>query len=80
MQKEKYTAGLIPKIQTQVNAQKHKKIQDVMHAAIVASLVQMQDPSSLLSLQAGVPLKRKVDSIKPQRREQPQFERRGTQF
>ena len=41
VQIEKYSAGLIPKIQTQVNAQKHKKIQDLMHAATVANLVQM---------------------------------------
>ena len=61
MQLEKYRAGLNMKIQTQVNMQHFKDIQSLMHAATVASLVQMEDPSTLLSLQAGLPKKRKFD-------------------
>ena len=50
MQLEKYRAGLNMKIQTQLNTQHFKDIQSLMHAATVASLVQMEDPSTLMSL------------------------------
>ena len=48
-QMEKYKAGLTPKIQTQVNTQYIKGIQNLMHFATVASLMHMQDPSTSAS-------------------------------
>ena len=61
---KKYKAGLTPKIQTQV-----KGIQNLMHAAIVASLMYMQDPSTLMSLQAGMSTRRKPEPYRQERRE-----------
>ena len=52
---------LITKIQTQVNAQHHKGIQDLMHATTVASLVQIEDPSTLMLRHAGILKKKKPD-------------------
>ena len=42
-QMEKYKAGLTPKIHTQVNTQRIKGIQNLMHFATVDSLMYMQD-------------------------------------
>ena len=68
-QMEKYKAGLTPKIQTQVNIQRIKGIQNLMHSATVASLMYMQDPSTLMSLQAGMPQRRKTEPYRQERRE-----------
>ena len=69
MQLEKYRAGLNMKIQTQVNTQHFKDIQSLMHAATVASLMYMQDPSTLMSLQAGMLTRRKPEPYRRERRE-----------
>ena len=67
-------------IQTQVNTQHFKDIQSLMHAATVASLVQMEDPSTLVSLQAGLPKKRKSDVGRFQKRFEPRGEKREFPF
>ena len=47
-----------------------------MHAATVASLVQMEDPSTLMSLQAGLPRKRKFETGRFQKRSEARGEKR----
>ena len=80
MQLKKYKAGLNMKIQTQVNTHHFKDIQSLMHAAIVASLVQMEDPSTLLSLQAGLLKKRKFEIGSFQKRSEARGEKRIMPF
>ena len=72
-QMEKYKASLTPKIQTQENTQRINGIQNLMHAATVASLMYMQDPSTLMSLQAGMPTRRKPEPYRQERREFPEW-------
>ena len=76
MQLEKYRAGLNMKIQTQVNTQHFKDIQSLMHAATMASLVQMEDPTTLMSLQAGLSKKRKFEAGRFQKRSEAGGEKR----
>ena len=43
-----------------------------MHSTIVASLMYMQDPSTLMSLQVGMPQRRKPEPYRQERREFPE--------
>ena len=52
----------------------------MMHAAIVASLVQMEDTSTLLSLQAGLPKKRKFEVGRFQKKYEARGEKRIMPF
>ena len=70
-QMEKYKA-CPSKIQTQVNTQWIKGIQNLMHFATVASLMYMQDPSTLMSLQAWMPQRKKPEPYRQERREFPE--------
>ena len=47
-----------------------------MHVATVASLVQMEDPSTLMSLQTGLPKKRKFEVGRFQKRSEARGEKR----